>query len=180
MNFPDPEPEPLMSAALAAIARRAAKKASALSENLHPWAEVLDALGWCVAIRFPRRPVFLSPHARRWLFAGSDDATLPAWETLGIRLGGEDSPEFLIRTPDSYVWRTPAKSGKPTSPARLTGRESEIFQWLRAGKTGPEIATILGCAPRTVESHVARLYRKLGIRNRSQLFFQCESTDQDA
>jgi DNA-binding CsgD family transcriptional regulator len=47
-----------------------------------------------------------------------------------------------------------------------------VLEWLRRGKTDPEIAAILGCAVRTVEKHVANLYRKTGARNRAAMILQ--------
>jgi DNA-binding NarL/FixJ family response regulator len=44
-----------------------------------------------------------------------------------------------------------------------------VWHWLNEGKTGREVALILKCAPCTVESHVTRLYRKLGAHNRLEL-----------
>ena len=49
----------------------------------------------------------------------------------------------------------------------LTGRESEIAEWVAAGKTNPEIAVILRISARTVEKHVERVLGKLGVENRT-------------
>jgi DNA-binding CsgD family transcriptional regulator len=52
-------------------------------------------------------------------------------------------------------------------PVTLTDRESEVFSWLREGKRNGEIATILGCAKRTVEKHVENILRKTGAETRT-------------
>ena len=52
--------------------------------------------------------------------------------------------------------------------AHLTGREVEILEYVSLGLTVRQIATRLGLSPRTVETHLAKLYRKLGVRNRVQ------------
>jgi DNA-binding CsgD family transcriptional regulator len=49
----------------------------------------------------------------------------------------------------------------------LTRREAEVMSWVAAGKTSAETATILGGRPRTVEKHLERIYRKLGVENRT-------------
>ncbi|HYI26093.1 MAG TPA: helix-turn-helix transcriptional regulator, partial [Thermomicrobiales bacterium] len=49
----------------------------------------------------------------------------------------------------------------------LTARESEILRLLATGMTDPEIADALFISVRTVEHHVASVYRKLDVRTRS-------------
>lgn len=48
----------------------------------------------------------------------------------------------------------------------LAQRESEILSWVVQGKTNPEIGTILGISPRTVQKHLERVYSRLGVENR--------------
>jgi DNA-binding NarL/FixJ family response regulator len=50
----------------------------------------------------------------------------------------------------------------------LTPREWEIVKCLSRGRTNTEIADELGIAPSTVKSHLASMYRKLGVSNRTQ------------
>ncbi|MFM9108622.1 MAG: ATP-binding protein [Chloroflexota bacterium] len=50
----------------------------------------------------------------------------------------------------------------------LSPREREVLRLLAAGRSDPEIAERLFISPRTVESHCARIYRKLGVDNRTQ------------
>jgi DNA-binding NarL/FixJ family response regulator len=52
--------------------------------------------------------------------------------------------------------------------ARLTRRERQVLELLSAGMTMGQIATRIGISPRTVETHVAKVYRKLGVRTRVQ------------
>lgn len=52
--------------------------------------------------------------------------------------------------------------------ADLTSREQQVLELLSEGHTMRQIATRLGISPRTVETHVAKLYRKLGVRTRVQ------------
>lgn len=49
----------------------------------------------------------------------------------------------------------------------LTQRELECLNWLKEGKTIPEIAQILGVSTKTIEFHVGNVYRKLGANNRT-------------
>ena len=50
----------------------------------------------------------------------------------------------------------------------LTPRENEILVLIGRGLTMRQMATRLGISPRTVETHVAKLYRKLEVRTRVQ------------
>lgn len=52
--------------------------------------------------------------------------------------------------------------------AGLTAREQQVLELLSEGHTMRQIATRLSISPRTVETHVAKLYRKLGVRTRVQ------------
>jgi DNA-binding NarL/FixJ family response regulator len=52
--------------------------------------------------------------------------------------------------------------------AGLTPRERQVLALLSGGLTIGQIATRLAISPRTVETHVAKLYRKLGVRGRVQ------------
>jgi DNA-binding NarL/FixJ family response regulator len=52
--------------------------------------------------------------------------------------------------------------------ATLTPREHQILLMVSDGSTMQQVASRLGISPRTVETHVAKLYRKLGVRTRVQ------------
>ena len=51
----------------------------------------------------------------------------------------------------------------------LTSREGEVLRQLADGKTNKEIGASLGISPRTVETHRARLMRKLDLHSMNQL-----------
>lgn len=139
-----------------------------LVRKLQAWGELLDVAGWCVALDWPGDGLWLSGNAERDLLRAGE---LPStWLDLiggipaeSIHHGGE---RFLIWSGQSLVASTP----EPV--VILTPRESEIMSWLREGKTGPEIAIILGCAARTVEKHLANLYRKIGVKNRAAVILK--------
>jgi DNA-binding NarL/FixJ family response regulator len=52
--------------------------------------------------------------------------------------------------------------------ASITPRELEILEYASYGLTTKQIANRLGLSSRTVETHVAKVYKKLGVRNRVQ------------
>lgn len=49
----------------------------------------------------------------------------------------------------------------------LTRRESEILDLVAEGGTNPVIAKALGISPRTVQTHLAHVFEKLGARTRA-------------
>ena len=51
----------------------------------------------------------------------------------------------------------------------LTSQELQIARLIAAGVTNREAAADLFLSPKTIETHLTRIYRKLGIRSRSQL-----------
>lgn len=53
--------------------------------------------------------------------------------------------------------------------AALTPREREVLEILVEGKSNKEIGRPLGIGVRTVKAHVAKLMRKVGVRNRIAL-----------
>jgi DNA-binding NarL/FixJ family response regulator len=53
--------------------------------------------------------------------------------------------------------------------AHLTLREREIVALVAQGMTNTEIAELLALSRRTIENHLARIFRTLGINSRSQL-----------
>jgi DNA-binding NarL/FixJ family response regulator len=63
-----------------------------------------------------------------------------------------------------------ARQARVVSDARaiLSERELEVLERAALGMTVGQIARRLGISPRTVETHLTNLYRKLGARNRVQ------------
>ncbi len=58
---------------------------------------------------------------------------------------------------------------RPESLQRLglARREAEVLFWISKGKTSREIAAILSITRRTVDKHVERIHRKLGVETRT-------------
>ena len=51
----------------------------------------------------------------------------------------------------------------------LSAREREVARLVLEGKTYEEIGEAIFISPRTVEHHVARIRRRLGVTNRSEM-----------
>jgi two-component system response regulator NreC len=57
----------------------------------------------------------------------------------------------------------------PETDDALTPREVEVLRLIALGHTSVEIAPMLGISSRTVESHRARIHKKLGVVTRAEL-----------
>ncbi|MGW4947994.1 ATP-binding protein [Actinoplanes sp. NPDC004185] len=57
----------------------------------------------------------------------------------------------------------------PGARAELTAQEAQIARLAAAGRTNPEIGTVLFLSPRTVEWHLRKVFGKLGLGSRREL-----------
>nr|MBA2519288.1 response regulator transcription factor [Chloroflexia bacterium] len=56
----------------------------------------------------------------------------------------------------------------PAARFGLSRRELEVLRLLVAGRSNPDIATALFIGPRTAQSHVASILKKLRVSNRTE------------
>jgi two-component system response regulator NreC len=88
------------------------------------------------------------------------DSDLPAAVRAASRGGHYLSPPLAAKL----------NGGKNAEDAdRLTPREREVLRLIALGHTSVEIARKLGLSPRTIETHRARIHRKLGLGTRAEL-----------
>jgi DNA-binding NarL/FixJ family response regulator len=59
--------------------------------------------------------------------------------------------------------------GEPGVDDELTPQELRIAQLVAAGSTNKEVAAAVFLSPKTIEYHLASVYRKLGVRSRAEL-----------
>ena len=57
----------------------------------------------------------------------------------------------------------------PDAIARLSPREGQVAVVVARGLTNMQVARLLSMSPRTVESHLSRIYAKLHVRSRYEL-----------
>ncbi|MGI5470884.1 helix-turn-helix transcriptional regulator [Streptomyces sp. CA-132043] len=62
---------------------------------------------------------------------------------------------------------TPSRRGRRGYGDELSPREREVARLVALGHTNREIADVLFLSPRTVEQHVAKVLRKLGVTSRA-------------
>ena len=81
---------------------------------------------------------------------------------------GIDHDGSRARTPRRSE-RMPATADDDASRGALTSRERQVLRHLADGKTNKEIGVQLTISARTVETHRARLLRKLNLHSMSEL-----------
>lgn len=82
--------------------------------------------------------------------------------------------EPLLPQIDAAFRKVPAlvleapRAGDGPSVLDLSARELEVLESICRGRTNLEIAAALGISPFTVKNHVQRIFRKIGVTNRTQ------------
>ncbi|MCC7701281.1 helix-turn-helix transcriptional regulator [Janthinobacterium sp. GW460P] len=61
-----------------------------------------------------------------------------------------------------------APTAGPGATRAASVRELEVLHWVREGKSNDEVGQILGISGTTVKSHLQRIYKLLGVSNRTQ------------
>ena len=77
------------------------------------------------------------------------------------------APSVTRRVIEEFA-RKPSAGPPPPSLAELTARELEVLRLVARGLSNAEIAAELVLSDTTVKTHVARVLRKLGLRDRIQ------------
>jgi DNA-binding CsgD family transcriptional regulator len=91
-----------------------------------------------------------------------------ARETIGEAL-------TVFETLGAALWAAKARAelasigGRAPASDELTPAEERVAALVAEGRTNREVAAILFVADGTVESHLSRIYRKLGVRSRAEL-----------
>jgi len=86
------------------------------------------------------------------------EQALAIFEQLGARLWADKARAELARI-----------SGRPAPTGELTETERRIAALAAEGRSNREIAAALYVTPKTVETQLSRIYRKVGVRSRTQL-----------
>jgi len=92
----------------------------------------------------------------------------PPAEAAGL-ITTSHSVEEVVRTVRLALIEAPQPPQHPPADGpELSAREREVLMLLSTGATNREIAAALHVSSETVKKHAAALYRKLGVRNRTE------------
>jgi DNA-binding CsgD family transcriptional regulator len=83
-----------------------------------------------------------------------------------IQIGPDVELRYRVRAP---VGDNAVASVQPAADVRLSKRELEVARLVADGLTTDEIAAKLFISPRTVSTHLSRIYERLGLPSRSAL-----------
>lgn len=100
-----------------------------------------------------------------------DEAATPDEFMMAIRTVHQGSVWAPRRVLSTFIERVTTSPGRifPAGRVTFTDREKEVLELLVAGRSNKEIGQALGIEERTVKAHVAKLMRKVGVKNRIEL-----------
>jgi predicted ATPase/DNA-binding CsgD family transcriptional regulator len=150
-----------------------------LHASVEPYLPLLDAV---------RPPAVVAAHAalleRLRSELGDDrfEAELAAGRELGVPGGVSEAawlaeelsargPDGPVAPADAHPLRRGGEISPPSSeppPSPLTDRQIEVVRLLATGMGNKEIAGALGLTSKTVMHHTTAIYRRLGVRGRSE------------
>jgi DNA-binding CsgD family transcriptional regulator len=92
---------------------------------------------------------------------------------FGPQSAGEVVTEVDI---DGVCYTVTRRRRPPASAAlRLTGREQEVARMVAKGYTNKTIAAVLEISSWTVDTHMRRIFRKVGVRSRGAMVARLSS-----
>jgi non-specific serine/threonine protein kinase len=110
-----------------------------------------------------------------YIVAAREQVDEEAWEAAGAEgkmMTPEEAVEYALSSKEEAASPTISAPEKPTTDEplnTLTSRQQEIMMLVARGLTNRRIAEELAISERTVEAHVSRTLKKLGLRSRTQL-----------
>lgn len=133
------------------------------------YAQLLRPLGvehaMAMSLRHGAMHVCLSLHRSGRDFGPAALALLgqlrPLLATRAARLEARTTTQPQTQRSETPPWQ-------PSAPGLLTLRQREVLALAGLGLTDTAIGHRLGCSPRTVDKHLEHVYRRLGVRGRTQ------------
>jgi DNA-binding CsgD family transcriptional regulator/tetratricopeptide (TPR) repeat protein len=127
-----------------------------------------------------RTELLYGEHLRRHGARAGSRAHLRAARDTFVALGAgpwAHRAQAELRATGETVARSAA--GTDSSADELTPQELQVARLVASGATNRDVASQLFVSPKTVEYHLAKVFRKLGVASRTQLAARMTRTDQD-
>jgi DNA-binding CsgD family transcriptional regulator/predicted ATPase len=130
--------------------------------------------GWLEPL-LPDLERVISPQALELYLAAVDHVRLALGDhdfqravARGRLLDWEATTDLGAAICDEIATSEPGGTPTPAASELLSPRQAEVMALLAAGWTNKEIALELGTRPRTITHHTSEIYRRLGVRNRTE------------
>ena len=155
----------------------------ALVDVRMPDADGLDLLH-DIKVRWPELPVImlssfdhpnyvrraLAEGAAGYMLKDASPADLEQAIKVAVSGGGNVLSPKVIQNLFEAIEAEPAPNGtvKPRQTGALTQRETDILELLAEGRSNRDISRALYLSEKTVKAHLAAIFRKLNVANRTQ------------
>jgi DNA-binding NarL/FixJ family response regulator len=106
---------------------------------------------------------------RRWRRPGAARPLLLDAEVTFAALGARPWLERARTELAATGHRAPGEAAEDVGLETLTPQEFQIARAVAEGQSNVEVAATLFVSRKTVETHLTRVYRKLGVRSRTEL-----------
>jgi DNA-binding CsgD family transcriptional regulator len=127
----------------------------------------LAALEACTTLPLARAAIQL--RYGRWMFGRGRIAPARAALAGCVALAEERGAALLGTQARAELSRAGGRRRRASSPSSLTAQESKVARMAASGAAIKEIAAVMYLSRRTVESHLAHVYTKLGVHSKSEL-----------
>lgn len=166
-----------LRAARLALEAKNAELESEVTLRLDAEAQLANSLDQAVMVLSPAGKLLFATRLAHDLLAKYFPAGQPPALTAGEYSQGEDTLQIRRFTEpgrEDLVMLVLEERHAPPGPAALlvlglTPRQAEVAYWVAQGKSNAETGLILGASPRTIDKHMERILKRLGLENRAAL-----------
>jgi two-component system response regulator DesR len=154
------------------VSAASGEEALALAARYRPHVALVDLfIGEESGAEICERLRSAEPGTRVLLFSGAGEISPHAARAAGASgFAYKDWPARKIASAVRAVGlgQTVFESHERAEPLGLSERERSVLELMASGSTNPEIAAQLHLSKHTVKEHTSSVYRKLGVRNRTE------------
>lgn len=166
-----------LRAARLALEAKNAELESEVTLRLDAEAQLANSLDQAVMVLSPAGALLFATRLAHDLLAKYFPHGQPPGLTAGeFRLGEETLQIRRFTEPgrEDLVMLVLEEQHAPPGPGALlvlglTPRQAEVAYWVAQGKSNAETGLILGASPRTIDKHMERILKRLGLENRASL-----------